>query len=67
VVAARRGVLLTLIAALAFLWGDVHFRRYQISVGVATKEYWERGGRKHEYFTWWWLNDRWFDRAARGR
>lgn len=35
-------------------------QRYQISVDIATKEYWDRGGRAHEYVTWWWYNDRWF-------
>jgi hypothetical protein len=57
---ARRGVLLVLIASLALFCIDVHFQRYQISVDIATKGYWDRGGRAHEYVTWWWYNDRWF-------
>jgi hypothetical protein len=57
---ARRGVLLALVASVAFFWTDIHFRRYQISVDVATKEYWDSGGYEHHYFTWWWYNDRWF-------
>ena len=57
---ARRGALLILIASVAFFWIDVHFQRYQISVDIATKEYWDSGGYAHHYFTWWWYNDRWF-------
>ena len=53
-------MLVLLIASLAFFWTDVHFQRYQISVNVAAKEYWDGGGKKHLYFTWWWYNDRWF-------
>lgn len=56
---ARRGVLFLVIATAAFFWTDVQFERYQISIDIATQEYWDSGGRAHEYFTWWWLNDRW--------
>jgi hypothetical protein len=38
---------------------DLRFSRFQISVDVATKEYWEQGGAAHYYCTWWWYNDRW--------
>lgn len=57
---ARLGVLVLLITSLAFFWADVHFDRYQISVDIATREYWDSGGSAHEYLTWWWYNDRWF-------
>ena len=57
---ARRGVLLVLTAAIAFFWTDVHFKQYQLSVDIATKEYWDGGGYAYQYFTWWWYNDRWF-------
>ena len=57
---ARGGVLLVLVASIGLFWFDVHFKRYQISVDIATKEYWDSGGRTHEYFTWWWYNDRRF-------
>ncbi|HEY2584862.1 MAG TPA: hypothetical protein VGI81_03735 [Tepidisphaeraceae bacterium] len=56
---ARRGVLLVLIATLALFWIDVHFQRYQVSVDIASTDYWDSGGRAHEYLTWWWYNDRW--------
>ena len=39
---------------------DATFVRYQYSVDVATKEYWDGGSFCHVYYTWWWYNDRWF-------
>lgn len=63
--AARRGVLILLIASLAFFWTDVHFQRYQISMDIATKDYWDSGGSAHCYFTWWWYNDRRLSRPDR--
>jgi len=39
---------------------DVAFERYQFSICMATKEYWDAGGPSHIYTTWWWYNDRWF-------
>ena len=57
---ARRGVLFVLIASLAFFWTDIHFQLWQVSVDNATKEYWDSGGYEHDYFTWWWCDDRWF-------
>ncbi|HYE17621.1 MAG TPA: hypothetical protein VEA69_04210 [Tepidisphaeraceae bacterium] len=56
---ARRGALFVPVSAIALFAIDVYFRRYQIAV-FATVEYWEKGGRGHVYFTWWWFNDRWF-------
>ncbi len=56
---ARRGAIVLLSASIVFFWLDVHFQRYQISVDIATKEYWDGGGKEHHYFTWWWYNDRW--------
>ena len=58
---ARRGVLLLVAAAVAFFLVDVCLDRWQIWVSTATVEYWNAGGRRHEYFTWWWYNDRWFE------
>lgn len=57
---ARRGAVFAAVASAAFFWTDVSFQRYQISVDIATKEYWDGGGKAHAYFTWWWYNDRWF-------
>jgi hypothetical protein len=57
---ARRGALLVAVAAVALFCIDVSFGRWQIHTFVASKEYWDAGGRAHEYFTWWWYNDRWF-------
>lgn len=57
---ARWGALLLLSASIMLFLVDVHFQRYQISVDIATKEYWDNGGFEHHYFTWWWYNDRWF-------
>ena len=59
--AAWRLLIVIAVSTVVLLWIDVHFGRYQISIDIATVEYWENGGRKHEYFTWWWLNDRWLD------
>jgi hypothetical protein len=58
--AAWRVLLIIGLSAVAFFWTDVHFQRYQLSVGVATKEYWDNGGKARLYFTWWWYNDLWF-------
>jgi hypothetical protein len=57
---ARYGAPLLLFASIALFWVDVHFERYDISVDIATKEYWDGGGWEHYYTTWWWYNDRWF-------
>lgn len=57
---ARYGVLLLLFASIALFWVDVHFERYEVSVDIATKEYWDGGGWEHYYTTWWWYNDRSF-------
>ena len=51
--------LLYVISGCAF-WYDVAHERSQIQVGIATAEYWENGGAKNTYFTWWWYNDGWF-------
>lgn len=58
---ARRGAIFVLIAAIAFFVIDVHFRNWQLYTTLATREYWESGGTRHNYFTWWWYNDRWFE------
>lgn len=58
---ARRGAIFVLIAAIAFFVIDVHFGSWQLSTTLATREYWESGGTRHDYFTWWWYNDRWFE------
>lgn len=57
---ARRGAILLLIVSVAWFWADVHFQRYQFSVDIATKNYWDSGGYAHYYLNWWWYNDRWF-------
>jgi len=41
-------------------WYDVANERAQLQVGIATAEYWDNGGSKNTYFTWWWFNDGWF-------
>jgi hypothetical protein len=64
---ARVAVLVVLLASVALFWFDIRFKRYQISVDIATKEYWASGGRAHEYFTWWWYNDRRFGGGRPGR
>jgi hypothetical protein len=56
---AWRGVLILLLSTVAFFVTDVCFDRYQISICIATKEYWDNGGVANYYFTWWWFNDRW--------
>ena len=58
---ARRWLVLQIVFAIAFFATDIYFQRYQIEVGIATRDYWDNGGYKHHYFTWWWFNDRWFD------
>ena len=65
--AGRRMLAVTVLAAVAFFAVDVRFKRYQFSVGVATKEYWDSGGPKHVYYTWWWFNDRWLRTSYRRR
>jgi hypothetical protein len=57
---ARRGTMLLVAAAVSFFLVDVYFGRWQIHTFIATREYWEAGGKTHDYFTWWWFNDRWF-------
>ncbi len=54
-----RMLAIVIAAAMAFCWIDVHFHRYQVSVCMATDEYWRNGGRAHHYFNWWWFDDRW--------
>lgn len=56
---ARRGVLFLLVVAATFFFVDVYFGRWQIDTFIATQDYWDSGGREHEYLTWWWFNDRW--------
>ena len=66
----RVALRLTAIAAIAaglFFWADVAFGRWQISVDIATREYWDAGNPAHQYFTWWWYNDRWFAHRAADR
>lgn len=58
--AAWRVLLVIALSSGAFFWTDVHFQRYQVSIDIATKEYWDNGGMAHHYFTWWWYNDLWF-------
>ena len=48
-----------LISACLFCY-DVSNERAQLQVGIATADYWENGGSKNMYFTWWWFNDGWF-------
>jgi hypothetical protein len=55
--AALRLLAITLLAAIAFFWIDVHFHRYQVNVEFATDAYRNNGGRAHYYFTWWWYDD----------
>ena len=52
-------VAIVLLSAAAF-WYDVSNKRSQMQVTMATREYWEEGGRQHTYLTWWWYNDGWF-------
>lgn len=59
---ARSLLLVIFLSAVGFFWMDVHFQRYQVSVDIATKEYWTSGGFAHHYFTWWWSNDLWLRR-----
>jgi len=58
--AAWRVLLIIGLSAVAFFWTDIHFQRYQLSVFIATEEYWNNGGKARVYFTWWWYNDLWF-------
>jgi len=58
--AAWRLLLIILSSTVAFFWIDTHFARYQLSVDIATGDYWKNGGRAHHYLTWWWYNDLWF-------
>jgi hypothetical protein len=37
----------------------VTHQRSQIQVGIAPIEYWQNGGSRHTYFTWWWFEDAW--------
>jgi hypothetical protein len=48
-------------AGLTFSY-DVWNKRAQLSVSVASREYWRGGGEQHTYLTWWWFNDSWFRR-----
>ena len=57
---AWRLLLVLVLIAVAVFWIDIHFHRYQISVDIASREYWDHGGLAHYYFTWWWYNDLWF-------
>lgn len=50
-----------LISACLF-WYDVANKRAQLQVGIATVEYWQNGGSRFTYLTWWWYNDGWFRR-----
>jgi hypothetical protein len=57
--AAWRLLTIVTISAIAFFSLDVFFERYQISVDIATNDYWNSGGSANSYFTWFWYNDRW--------
>ena len=57
---ARLLLLITLGASITSFAYDITRRRYQIHVFIATKDYWDAGGKRYDYFTWWWYNDRWF-------
>lgn len=54
--AAHRLLWILVLASMAFFALDVIFNRCQIVVGIATREYWESGGRRDFYFTWWWYD-----------
>lgn len=54
---------LLLLASAVGFWRDIIGRNYQLHVFIATTEYWEKGGKEHVYYTWWWYNDRWFRSA----
>ena len=54
-----RLLLITLFASLAAFAYDVKHQRWQLHTFIATQDYWDAGGREHDYFTWWWYNDRW--------
>jgi hypothetical protein len=56
--AARRAALFVFAAAVALFMIDAYFGHWQLHTFIATKEYWDAGGRKHDYFTWWWYDDR---------
>jgi hypothetical protein len=57
--AANRMAVLTIVTTCCFFAVDVCLGRYQVSIDIATKEYWDGGGAEHVYYTWWWFNDRW--------
>jgi len=57
---AWRFLLILALSVPALFWVDVHFQRYQVSIDIATTEYWDNGGFARHYITWWWYNDLWF-------
>lgn len=59
--AARRAALFVLAATVTLFIIDAHFEHWQLHTFIASKEYWAAGGKKHDYFTWWWFNDRWLE------
>ncbi len=62
----RLTVAVVIAAGLCF-WMDVARGRWQVSVDIATQAYWDAGNPAHQYFTWWWYNDRWFAHRALDR
>jgi hypothetical protein len=57
---AGRLAVVIVLASAAFFWTDIHFERWQFRIGIATRDYWENGGKSEHYHTWWWYNDQWF-------
>ncbi len=53
---------LVYVASIVSFCYDVAMERSQMQVGIATAEYWNSGGSKNTYFTWWWYNDSWLRR-----
>lgn len=43
--------------ALAMFLIDVKYWRCQYVIGIATTEYWAKGGPSEVYYNWWWFND----------
>jgi hypothetical protein len=59
---ARYAAVALVIASVTLFAIDIHFQRSQVHTFIARAEYWERGGKAHDYFTWWWYNDTQFRR-----
>ena len=60
--AFKRMLVIVYAASVLFCAADVICDRHQISVCLASQEYWDKGGARRHYFTWWWLNDRYVGR-----